>query len=80
MVIASGTSARHVGSIADNLIAMLKQSGFSHVPSEGQETGDWVLVDVGDIIVHLFRPDVRRHYNLEKMWSVGAPEQLEAAF
>ncbi|MFW0777549.1 MAG: ribosome silencing factor [Rickettsiales bacterium] len=81
MIIADGTSNRHVGSLADNLVTALKQAGFDSVPVEGKETCDWVLVDAGDIIVHLFKPEMREHYNLEKMWSVEAPEpQLEAAY
>lgn len=80
MVIASGTSGRHVGSLAENLVSALKHAGFSHIPVEGKDTGDWVLVDVGDIIVHLFKPEVREHYNLEKMWSVVVPQQVEAVF
>jgi ribosome-associated protein len=77
MIIASGTSSRHVSSLASRVVETLKSAGFGHVAVEGQETSDWVLVDAGDIIVHLFRPEARRYYNLEKMWSVGAP-QLEA--
>jgi ribosome-associated protein len=82
MVVASGTSARHVGSLADNLKAALKDKGLTHIPVEGQEVGDWVLVDVGNIVVHLFRPEVRSYYNLEKMWSVSIPQhaELEAAY
>jgi len=79
MIVASGTSGRHVGSLADNLVSMLKDLGIAPVPTEGKEACEWVLVDVGDIIVHLFKPEVRTHYNLEKMWSVALPDQLEAA-
>jgi ribosome-associated protein len=79
MVIASGTSARHVSALADHVKTALKSAGFVHVPTEGQEAGDWVLVDAGDIIVHIFRPDMRVHYNLEKMWSVAVPSSAEAA-
>lgn len=75
MVIASGTSARHVSSIADHIAQALKEAGFQHVPVEGKEVGDWVLVDAGDIIVHLFRPEARAHYSLEKMWSVPMPRR-----
>ncbi len=74
MVVASGTSQRHVASLADAVVFALKQSGYEHVPTEGKEGSDWVLVDVGDIIVHLFRPEVRERYNLEKMWSVIMPD------
>lgn len=73
MVIASGTSARHVASLADHVVQALKAAGFPSVPVEGLEACDWVLVDAGDVIVHLFRPEARTHYNLEKMWSVTLP-------
>ena len=71
-VIASGRSSRHVGSMADHLARRLKESGYGTRPISGQGQGDWVLVDAGDVIVHLFRPEVREYYDLEGMWSVGA--------
>lgn len=80
MIIASGTSQRHVGALADRVVETLKKSGFETVPVEGKESGDWVLVDAGNIIVHIFRPEARSYYNLEKMWSVALPQQLEAAY
>lgn len=81
MIIASGTSARHAASLADRVVSMLKQAGFENVMIEGQETGDWVLVDAGDVVVHIFRPETRRYYNLEKMWSVALPQtSLEAVY
>jgi ribosome-associated protein len=70
MVIASGRSTRQVSAMADHLIGKLKQSGAPRVSVEGLNTGDWVLIDAGDIIVHLFRPEVRDFYALEKMWGV----------
>lgn len=73
MVIASGGSDRHVGAIADKLQEMLKSAGEGRARVEGLETCDWVLVDTGDIIVHVFRPEVREFYNLEKMWSAERP-------
>ncbi len=79
MVIASGTSNRHVASLASHVIQVLKEAGFDHVPSEGEETGDWVLVDAGNIIVHIFHPEARNYYNLEKMWSVSLPKSSEMA-
>jgi ribosome-associated protein len=79
MIIASGTSQRHVASLADHVVSMLKQSGIGNVPVEGEDNCDWVLVDAGDIVVHIFRPEARSYYNLEKMWSVSLP-QLEAAY
>lgn len=69
MVIASGRSQRHVGAIADQLTKKLKDAGHWRARVEGMANCDWVLVDAGDIIVHVFRPEVREFYNLEKMWS-----------
>lgn len=74
MVIASGRSARHVGAIADHLLHKAKDAGYGKAQVEGLKSCDWVLIDVGDIIVHLFRPEVRAFYNLEKMWSVDMEE------
>ena len=68
MVIATGRSDRHVGAIADQLSTKLKEAGLTRVRVEGMPTCDWVLIDAGDIIVHVFRPEVRDFYNLEKMW------------
>jgi ribosome-associated protein len=68
MVIASGRSDRHVGAIADQVQRKLKEAGLVRVRVEGQPQCDWVLIDTGDIIVHVFRPEVRDFYNLEKMW------------
>ncbi len=73
MVIASGRSDRHVGAIAEQVRKKLKDAGCPTVRVEGLETCDWVLIDSGDIIVHVFRPEVREFYNLEKMWSVERP-------
>ena len=77
LVIASGRSSRQVTALADQVTSKLKEAGHGRVMSEGKEHGDWVLLDAGDIIIHLFRPEVRAFYNLEKMWGVAAP-QLEA--
>lgn len=71
MIIASGTSSRQVASMADNLVTRVKRDLGLTPKIEGQSQADWVLVDLGDIIVHLFRPEVREFYALEKMW---APE------
>ncbi|HMB46872.1 MAG TPA: ribosome silencing factor [Afifellaceae bacterium] len=68
MVVASGRSHRHVGAIADHLVRDLKQAGYGPVRVEGLPHCDWVLVDIGDVIIHLFRPEVRAFYNIEKMW------------
>lgn len=69
MVIASGRSDRHVGAIGDQIQRKLKEEGHGRMRVEGLPQCDWVLIDTGDIIVHLFRPEVREFYNLEKMWS-----------
>jgi ribosome-associated protein len=68
MVICSGRSSRQVASIADNLVDRLKQDTGLICKVEGKDTGDWVLIDAGDVIVHVFRPEVRDFYQLEKMW------------
>ncbi len=73
MMVATGRTDRHVGAIADQLLRHLKEFGVSNARAEGLETCDWVLVDVGAIIIHVFRPDVREFYNLEKMWSGERP-------
>ena len=78
MVVASGTSQRHVLSLADAVVDALKTAGYEHVPVEGKDTGEWVLVDAGDIVVHIFKHDVRDHYNLEKMWSMPTPKHVES--
>ncbi|MEL6089149.1 ribosome silencing factor [Bartonella schoenbuchensis] len=68
IIIASARSQRHVSAIADHLLSTWKDSGYGKAKVEGLSTGDWVLIDTGDIIVHLFRPEVRAFYNLEKIW------------
>ncbi len=74
MIIASGRSQRQVGAMAEHLREKLKAEGFGSVPVEGARRCDWVLIDAGDIIVHLFRPEVRSFYNLEKMWGFDLSE------
>lgn len=71
MVVASGRSTRQVASIAQKLAEKIKQSGFGPVRLEGLPAADWVLIDAGDVVVHLFRPEVRSFYNLERMWAFG---------
>jgi ribosome-associated protein len=71
MVIASGRSHRHVSAVADHLLRDLKEAGHGNAKVEGLQNGDWVLIDTGDIIIHIFRPEVRTFYNIEKMWSVS---------
>ena len=68
MIIASGTSARHVSALADQLSRKLKKEGYTILSIQGQPEANWVLVDAGDVIIHLFRPEVRDFYNLDKMW------------
>jgi ribosome-associated protein len=70
IVIATGRSARHVNALAENLARHLKEWGFGGARIEGLGQGDWVLIDAGDVIVHLFREEVRSYYDLEGMWSV----------
>ncbi len=78
IVIATGTSSRHVASIADHLARRLKDAGYGTRPVNGAQQGDWVLVDAGDVIVHIFRAEVREYYNLESMWSVEEPRRQRA--
>jgi ribosome-associated protein len=73
MVIASGRSQRHVGAVADQLLDKLKDAGLKNARVEGLPLCDWVLIDAGDVVVHIFRPEVRQFYNLEKMWSADRP-------
>jgi ribosome-associated protein len=72
MVIASGRSSRQVGAIAKKLLERLKEHLRLSARVEGMETGDWVLIDTGDVVVHVFRPEVREFYQLEKMWQAPA--------
>lgn len=72
MVVASGRSQRHVSAMADKVLRRLKAAGFTNARCEGQPACDWVLIDAGDTIVHLFRPEVRTFYNLERVWSEAA--------
>ena len=78
MVIATGRSARQLGAMAEHLQVKLKATGINPVGIEGAGAGDWVLIDGGDIIIHLFRPDIRHLYNLEKMWGLPQPERALA--
>lgn len=72
MIVASGRAPRHVSALADYVADMLKKTGIPPLSVEGKESGDWVLIDAGDIVVHIFRPEVRQFYNIEKMWSLPA--------
>src|SRR4029079_519868 len=75
MVVVSGRSSRHVMAISDHLLSDLKDEGLGSARVEGQEGGDWILIDTGDVIVHVFRPEIREFYNIEKMWA--APDMDE---
>lgn len=75
MIVASGRSHRHVGAMADHLLRTLKDAGYGRARVEGLPHCDWVLIDAGDVIVHLFRPEVRAFYNIEKIWSVEPPRR-----
>jgi ribosome-associated protein len=75
LIVASGRSHRHVGAMADHLLRALKEEGYGRARVEGLPHCDWVLIDTGDVIVHLFRPEVRSFYNIEKIWSVEPPAQ-----
>jgi ribosome-associated protein len=78
IVVASGTSSRHVASIAEHLARRLKEAGYGTRPLNGAAQGDWALVDAGDVIVHVFRPEVRAYYDLEGMWSVPEPKHAKS--
>jgi ribosome-associated protein len=78
MVIASGRSTVHVGAIADRVLKGCKEAGHAAPRVEGLPQCDWVLIDAGDVIVHIFRPEVRQFYNLEKMWGGARPSELRA--
>ena len=77
MIVASGRSNRHVGALSDYLIKSLKNIGKKNIGIEGLKSCDWVLIDVGDVIVHLFRPEVRAFYNIEKIWSMPSPMNID---
>ena len=79
MIVASGRSHRHVGALADHLLRLFKDAGAGKARVEGLPDCNWVLIDAGDIIIHLFRPEVRVFYNLEKIWSVDSPHRAAAA-
>ena len=78
MIIASGRSHRHVGAMADHLLRALKEAGHGKAKVEGVPACDWVLIDAGDVIVHLFRPEVRNFYNIEKIWAVDSAHRTQA--
>ncbi|WP_307437792.1 ribosome silencing factor [Labrys monachus] len=79
MIIATGRVARHVDAIADRAVKDLKAAGVHNIRIEGVPVCDWVLIDAGDVIVHIFRPEVRAFYNLEKMWSSARPNEIRSS-
>jgi ribosome-associated protein len=78
MIVASGRSERHVRAIADEVVVQCKKEGYRPIGVEGKNVGDWVLVDLGDVVVHVMQPRAREFYNLEKLWDI-APAAAEAA-
>ncbi|MDC8011904.1 ribosome silencing factor [Tahibacter soli] len=80
IVVASGTSTRHVKSVADEVVKYAKKTGVMPLGVEGQREAEWVLVDLGDIVVHVMLPRVREFYGLERLWTVGGEDEREAAF
>ena len=79
MVVTCGRSNRHVGAVADHVLKDLKDAGLPDLRVEGMPHCDWVLIDAGDVIVHVFRPEVRAFYNLEKMWAPGRTSTRRAS-
>ena len=71
MIVTSGRANRHVGAIAENVLKSLKDNGIKNIHIEGLPNCDWVLIDSGDVVVHVFRPEVREFYNLERLWIQG---------
>ena len=79
MVVTCGRSNRHVGAVADRVLENLGEAGVPNLRVEGMPHCDWVLIDAGDVIVHVFRPEVRAFYNLEKMWEPGSTRSKRAS-
>tara|TARA_B100001179_G_C18435096_1_gene336368 strand:+ start:294 stop:644 length:351 start_codon:yes stop_codon:yes gene_type:complete len=77
MIIASGRSQRHVLALGEKILQRAKESKLTKYLIEGQKNGEWILIDIGDIIIHLFKPEIRKHYNLEKLWSGELPSLTE---
>ncbi len=76
MIVASGTSDRHVKALADSVVEAVKKHGVEPIGVEGETSREWVLVDLGDVIVHVMHPQTRAFYNLEKLWTVGEEKRL----
>jgi ribosome-associated protein len=79
MIVASGRSDRHVRAIADEVVVQCKKEGFRPIGGEGQMVGEWVLVDLGDVVVHVMQPRAREFYNLEKLWDIKAGDAVATA-
>lgn len=75
MVVASGRSDRHVGAVAERVMQALKDAGFPPAKAEGLRSCEWVLIDAGDVIVHVFKPDARSFYNIERLWGDDRPKE-----
>ena len=78
MIIASGTSSRHVQALADNVVEKATSAGHKPIGVEGEQGGEWILLDLQDVLVHVMLPKVREFYNLEKLWSLGPVRDLAA--
>lgn len=79
MIIASGTSSRHVKSLADNVVKMVKEAGLKPMGMEGERDGDWILIDLAGVIVHVMQPATRAFYDLERLWTPGASNHIAQA-
>ncbi len=79
MVVASGTTARQVKALSDNVVVKAKAAGYSVNSVEGDDTSEWVLIDLGDVICHVMLPKVREFYDLERLWSIGPKQQDDDA-
>jgi ribosome-associated protein len=78
MIVASGTSRRHVQSMSQNLVDVAKQAGQKPIGVEGTESGEWILIDLNDVIVHVMQPSIRDFYKLEDLWTVGSDSAVGA--
>lgn len=79
MVVASGTTARQVKALSDNVVVKAKAAGYSVNSVEGDDTSEWVLIDLGDVICHVMLPKVREFYDLERLWSIGPKQKDDGA-